>query len=372
MPSGSSRIFFTATMAFLIAVFSPPDAPAQADKAGMGSLEGRVICAEGNPPARFAAVRLWPVNKFGDPTTGYVDARTDLDGAYSFASIPAGDYIAQATLSGYSDDAELIMDTAYDMSPEERKTALGMLTQVHIKPGGPSHLDLTLHRGGAISGQVSFDTGGALNDSEVKATLLSSRFLDRIAPATARASHGSILERFAHSDDRGVYRFAGLPEGRYRIEVRVFYRSDPQAAKALQRPAAELKVYSPDSLSSKDAKLVNLDYGDEISGVDVTIPMSHLHSVSGLVRQGGTPLEGASVEIRSQNEKFDPKESHWSAGTLGDGSYRIDLVPAGSYVITAKFGAQPGKSTGVRRSIHVLVTDTDLSDANLDLPRSAQ
>ncbi len=367
------KMFSTVTVLSACAALVSGGAHAQADKAGMGSLEGQVVCAEGNTPARFATVRLMPLKDLGNPDGSYVEAKTDLEGRYSFAAIRAGEYIARALLAGYSDDSELILTFVDQMGLEERKAAVGMLTQVQVKTGGLSHLDLTIRRGGAISGQVSFDTGGALNHAEVKATLVSSKFLDRVSPAATQVFHGSILERIEHADDRGVYRFSALPEGKYRIEVRVYVPFDPNASNSLRRSAAELKVYSPDSLSQRDTKLVDVDYGDEFTGVDITIPISHLHSVGGVVTQGGAPLGGATVEIHPQSEKVNPRDWHWYAVTLEDGSYCLDLVPAGTYQIVAR---HTGRSVDPRaratRSITVTVLDADIADANVDLPRQAQ
>jgi len=94
---------------------------------------------------------------------------------------------------------------------------------------------------------------------------------------------------------------------------------------------AELTVYAPSATDISDAKLVEVRDGDEISGSDITIPISRLHSITGTVVKNSRILPGARVTIQRVGDAVQPQE----ALSDGNGTFRYDLLPAGSYILTA-------------------------------------
>ena len=56
-------------------------------------------------------------------------------------------------------------------------------------------------------------------------------------------------------NDRGVYRFSGLPPGKYRISVRVIEWL-PVAENIKPRGFSDLTVFAPDTLSEAGSKVV--------------------------------------------------------------------------------------------------------------------
>ncbi len=109
----------------------------------------------------------------------------------------------------------------------------------------------------------------------------------------------------------------------------------PNGIEVKMRPqrvgTAELTVYAPSATDISDAKLVEVRDGDEISGSDITIPISRLHSITGTVVKNSRILPGARVTIQRVGDAVQPQE----ALSDGNGTFRYDLLPAGSYILTA-------------------------------------
>jgi hypothetical protein len=343
---------------------------------GSGSVEGHVICDDGGTPARFATVRLVPLAKLLDeagangsepkePTAAW----TDLDGYYIFPVVEPGRYLVDVEDDGYIRKLSLIANVLDDFTLKEQKELFAALPQVTVASGGVARSDIVLHRGGAISGRVSFDSGGALNGAEVTAGMIASKLFEKLDEGNGGAPKGLNFSVTVRTDDRGFYRIAGLPEGEYLIHVRLsepFFRQLEWFEKPVRTGRADLTIFSPQALSKADAKVVTVDQGDEITDVDVNIPTRMLHSISGAVTQNGVPVEHARVSIRPAGQK-EVSSTSWATMTIADGSYRIDLLPSGTYVIKAEYRLPKVSQASASREITVVLGDDNLLDTNIDL-----
>jgi len=344
-------------------------------RAQTGSVEGHVFCSDGNVPARGADVHLIPLESLLKQSgerkktpLPALDSSTDFGGNYVFPSVPAGVYVVYAAKNGYSSDFPLVRKVLDRFTRDDQKKLLAEFPQVTVG-GGLAREDVVIHRGAAVMGRVSVDTGGIPEPTSVTATLVSSDLLGDVESVP-----GQKPIEFAVSgqiDDRGAYRIAGLPAGTYRLQVRlsesyyrVFLNDNKIAVKAMRVGTGNVTVFAPDALTERDAKLVRVGDGDELSGADISIPMSRLHSIGGIVTQGGEPLAGAVLDIWSQGHKVMDSE----ATTMSDGGYRYDMLPAGTYtIVVGRMGkaASPAHAEG---QITVQVGDTDVPDANIDVP----
>jgi hypothetical protein len=257
---------------------------------------------------------------------------TDLEGYYVFPSVQPGRYIVDVLSDGYSRDLALIRDVLDDFGPAEKRELLASFPQVSVTNGGASRVDVVVRRGGAISGRLSFDSGGVLSGAEVEAELISSSLFEKQAGGNGGAPKGLDFSVSAETDDRGVYRISGLPAGKYRIYVHVkepVFRQLAWSNWPTRTGRAELNLFAPEALSEADSKVIEVGDGDEMTGVDLNIPTRLLHSVGGIVTQHGVPVEHARVTIRPQGQKG-PDPSNWATSTIADGSYRMDLMPSGT------------------------------------------
>jgi len=346
-----------------------------------GTISGTVSCNDGNFPARGAKVELIPISSLisgsSEPSTGdLATTTTDLAGFYEIWKLSPGTYIVHATYGGYSDDLKLAEGLLEHATPDEQKRLLAAFPQVTIKPGVTVQKDFVLHRAGAISGRVTFDLGGTARRSVVLVAMVSAN-LPTTSTSASKANFFT-YEQSSTVDDRGYYRIAGLPPGKYRISVRYSdsflegkdYGNGNHGLEAQRAGLTELTVYAPEALEESDAKLIDLQNDDEITDADITVPTRLLHSIGGTVTHNGAPAGNVALSLRRQGG---PVQAHLhEAITMPDGSYRFDLLPPGNYTIRAKptSWASPAlKALFGQRSLQL--TDADLLDANIDLNAKA-
>jgi hypothetical protein len=356
--------------------------PAQTPAAthASASVEGNVLCNDGNFPARGATVSLVSLTSLLPPTDGAkgepLDSpkgETDFNGYYLIPHVRPGVYIIDARKDGYNNDLDLVRMVLKRFSPDDQKKLLATFPQVTVAGDGTMREDLVLRRGGAISGRVTVDSGGTLKPIPVTATLVSSSLTgdtagsgDQQEPAYARN---------AMTDDRGVYRIAGLPQGKYLLQIRTtesFYVVVPSGGMPVAIPTragtGELTLFAPEALTKTDAKLVSIGDGDELQGVDIVLPMRKLHSIGGTVTQGGVAVSRSWLNVLRDGKKA----MNYSAMTTPDGSYRFDLLPSGAYTVEAYSpGSEDSDVHAIRKTITVQLGDDDVLDANLDLPTQA-
>lgn len=337
-----------------------------------GQVEGRVICNDGNAPARGASVQLIPLARLSqnESTDSSQDAPTtysDHNGVYSLPVKP-GTYIVDASMAGYADDLELARSTLDRYTPEQKKAILAAFPQVMIKVGGSVHQDLILRRAGAISGSVFVDAGGTISNSIATATLVAP---DLPVSATGESSVEPIsFSRSGSIDDRGVYRIAGLPRGNYRVSVRVvesFFAKrmgGPQIATVVpQRTGlADLTAFAPEVLTQSDAKLIKVTDGDEVINVDITIPTRLLHSLAGTATRAGEPAAGVSLSLERDGKRVVQMSD---ALSMPNGSFQFDLLPDGEYTLVAKTYSS-GKAASSNR-VSVQLHGSDVMDTVMDL-----
>lgn len=235
-----------------------------------------------------------------------------------------------------------------------------------IRPGSESRRDAVIHRGASISGRVSVDLGGTPGRVSVTASLISTSLI----PDSSLDGKDKPLSysQSAATDDRGNYRIAGLPSGKYRISVVLKESFLPDGFGMTARPqrtgVADLTVFSPDSLLQADAKLFDVHDGDEIADADITIPARTLHAIGGIVTLSGNPAGEIDLSLKRPDGTVQPSE----AISLSDGSYRFDLLPPGIYVVRAKplkFSDLNG--SGLVGQATVQLIESDVLDANIEL-----
>lgn len=359
----------TSILVFLLTISSAGAHPQTAAANVPGSVQGRITCNDGAFPARGANVTLTPLstlltdkdsNLASAPRTQEqpqgAGAATNIDGYYSIPSVQPGIYVIDVQLPGYSQDFDLVRSVLNRIAPDRQKEMLAEFSEVTVPGAGAVRKDVVIHRGASIAGRVSFDSGGDMDRAGVKATLISSNLLGDEVSGDA---HKAAYSWSAHgiTDDRGVYRIAGLPHGKYRIEVQV-------RETGIERGGGYLTVFAPEALKEEDAKPISVGDGDELADVDISIPLRLFHSIGGIVTRDGIPIAGASVTIQ-------PKDQTWSRIFASDsnGTYRIDLLPQGAYTVEAEFPSTETEVRGpsVRRKIPVQLGEGDVLDANLDL-----
>lgn len=340
-----------------------------------GAITGYVTCSDGNSPARGATVELIPVARLLLGTTGSSPANsarttTDFGGSYEIWTVSAGTYIVNATFDGYSDDLKLVRSVLERYSVDDQKSLLAAFPQVTIKPGTNARKDLVLRRAASISGRVAVDLGGTAGKTQVTASLVSGSLVG--ASSSDSKAKSISYSQSGVTDDRGYYRIAGLPPGKYRLSTLIseaFFSARLSGGENIviepQRSGvAQLTVFAPEALEETAAKLIDVRDGDEITNADITVPARFLHSISGTVTQGDAPTGGIGVSV----QRGDESERAYESISMPDGNYRFDLLPPGTYTIRARpMGSFERDVRPLLGQVSVQLIDNDVLDANIDL-----
>ena len=376
-----------------------------------GSVTGHVTCGDTQRPARFAGVMLFGVPK-GAPQTppnpdanaaqlkaamnmamdniNVVQTQTGMDGSYVAANVAPGDYYVFASVPGYVQPSAMVQ-AAMDAGVDVMKPIAG-IPVVHVSAEGGAEADITVERGGAVSGHVLWDDGSPASRAIV--TVVSTKASDKKLPPqfamlgiAGGLGGGGVL---SISDDLGQFRIAGLAPGEYLVKATMAVRSSFAMQRGVMNMAGlgadkPLVVYAPGAFHKSGAKAVTVSAGQEQSGEDLTINLTGTHSVSGRVvsAEDGHGINAGTVELTDASDK----DLVRGAAVDASGNFTVGFVPAGTYNLAVSGGAdtQPSKTqpTGiVRFSIpdtvrsyedgkqSVVVTDTDVVGVEIALQPS--
>jgi len=284
-----------------------------------GTVTGRLTFAETQLPARFAEVvlvrkpdaedllpysaeRLRKQQQSKVQKVVSMSGRSGLDGSYTIAEVPPGDYFAIAKLPGYVVPVE---------TPASEKEAhdIDKLTVQSAAAEGP------------------WELGVGYSPLEMA---LQSR-MNAIDGGSGRGFSGV-------SDDEGCYRIAGLPPGKYLVSAMVHtgggYRMVSERGGIVGRPVngvgdAVMTVYVPGAVHKTDATVFAIRGDERIADADIELNLSGLHSVRGrvLAKEDRHVPNNVSIELGVDGDKEQPLFT--SVDT--DGSFHFDDVPQGTY-----------------------------------------
>jgi hypothetical protein len=310
-----------------------------------GALSGVVADGASGAPIAGAIVTL-----ASDPAQDLPDARqiTDEKGRFAFVHLPAdATYTVEVSRYGY-----LPGGVGRERSPADplrplRLPRSGWLGDVHVP----------LWKPGAIGGTVRDESGEPVVGVLVRA-LIRLRLGGRDLLAAGRMTM---------TDDRGEYRLANLHAGRYVIQVPSVQSSipastpfsargpDPEAAIDVDdtsrlvigpyplppppldgRPRSYPMAFHPADTAVGRAATIDLEFGDERTGVDVTLTPVPAFRVSGIV--DGPPDALTYLTVRLLPAGLESLGQGAEAATAlvdAQGRFSFLNVPAGAYTIDA-------------------------------------
>ena len=337
---------------------------------GTASIVGTVVVDEpdGQP------LRLASINLSFRSATGFLERQTSTDdrGRFELGNLPAGTYSPPtASKAGY----------AWTTYGAKRPGGVG--TPITLVDGQRMTIAFKLLRGAVITGMLQ-DNGRPVEQTSVRATAV--RIVNGVR--TAGGSSGG----FGQTDDRGVYRFYGLPPGDYIVaasprssgqgEIRPITEAEMQwADRQLQpggmqaigtttgapaapppgQPIAPSPVYYPGTTDYAAAAIVTVTAGQERSGIDFGVSYVPTARISGTVVDAeGKPAAQAQltlVPMLDSNAIVDSmimmESMMLNRPTVNAGKFSVGGVRPGRYTIGARgasssvpAGAAPGPGRG--------------------------
>jgi hypothetical protein len=311
-----------------------------------GSVTGHVICSDTQRPARFADVVLSRKQASAidpsdpkaakEPATVLIaTARTRLDGTFTVHDIPEGDYYAIASLAGYV--LPIVPPAAGQKWSQDPSTALANFPVVHVAAERTSQVELTVNRGGVITGKVQFDDGSPVSGMWVAAKAVEGRdpFEQYLGFSLSQISS---RQPKAQTDDQGHYRIVGLSPGKYTIETTIMGESEQQMVGNTQEAHLDptryvqqtVTVFAPSSFRKPDAKTIEIHGDEQHNDTDIQVNLSGLHAISGKVIAG----DDHHAVSRAWCMVEDGPDFKRQFLVRSDGTFHIDYIPAGTYKLT--------------------------------------
>jgi protocatechuate 3,4-dioxygenase beta subunit len=284
---------------------------AQTTEKQTATVSGRVVLK--GEPARNVLVYLQPYNSPPSNPDAYLRARTDDNGRFLIAGVVAGAYGIVALAPGFT--------TSNAARPQDKT--------INVSEGeNIENIDFELKQGGVITGRVTDSQGRPMADERVTLSRL-----DKNNRPQSDNFYGRNFEMFM-TDDRGVYRLYGLPEGRYLVSVGAQQATGMVSSGGTFYP----RTFHPDATTESEAKVVEVGEGSESENIDITISDAKgTRAVSGRVIDAETGKPVAGVEITWGQVYEDGKRiSSW--GWNGDksranGEFRLKGMAPGKYAV---------------------------------------
>lgn len=303
---------------------------------GSGSIAGVVTAAEGGQPIRRVTVTLLT----GAPSGNRVGV-TDDRGRFAFADLPAGRYTLRAERLGY-------VRASYGATRGWRSPGVPIVLAAGQSIAGAN---LSMMKGGVITGRVTDQLGEPLQDiwvsiaepREINGTLSLT-----IPPANGVAGGQGVNPLISSTDDRGVYRFYGLPPGRFIVGAYRMYGEpmrpyEPTVADDAPRAATAIgyvPVYFPGTIDPAAATPIMIRAAEERGGVDFQIDPVRFATVRGSVTdQSGQPAGGVTLFAMRYGIVAGSMETGGLpplGGSTATGEFTIRGVPPGRFSILAQ------------------------------------
>lgn len=316
---------------------------------GIGAITGTVVDGVSGDAVSGALVYLQPTDAGRSAPIAQTRQVTDPRGRFAFTEIPGeGTYTVAVSKFGY-------LDGGYgrDHSPADPLRIVFLR-----KDDWVSGLRVAIWRPGAISGVVRDEAGDPVVGVFVRVL---SRF--RI-----QGRDDMVAGPLTVTNDRGEYRVAGLAPGRYAVQVPSVQASVPfstritfspgNAAEGVVdvddsqrlvigryplppppqngRPMSYPIVFHPSASTLAVATLIDLKYGDDRTGIDLTLTPAPAVRVSGLVEGPPDALKSLTLRLLPAGlENAGLGSEVATALVSGDGRFTFINVPAGTYTLDA-------------------------------------
>jgi len=308
-------------------------------------IRGHVYYEDSGRPVKRTSVMLMSMGRGGG---GGREASgvTDNNGKIEFRNVQAGQYWAVINAPGVvSPIAYLNILSGRDEMSDE----LLALPSIMIDGVSGQELQIPARRGGAISGRVSYPDGDAAIGVSVSVLRkVGEEFLPSIPNMSAISSLMMGGAGSFSTDDRGVFRFAGLPAGEYVVKVteNVQHSKTPSNRSGdaffesmLYGSSSMVSIFYKDVFEQEKAELLKVEFGQEIGDVYITLPERELKRLHGKVvaAKDKLPIRNARITINREGEKQEENEYRVPSSkityTNGKGEWEYVEIPPGKYSV---------------------------------------
>ena len=253
---------------------------------------------------------------------------TVADGAFTFRSVPPGEYAIEAMRGGYISDF-------FGQRPDE------YYPPVHrIDPGQTlSGIQIALTPGAVIYGRLVNDRGEVVVNATVEALLTTYIEGQRVL----------IRAQSATTNDLGEYRLFMLPPGQYRVNV------VQTAFRAESAPSDNpIPLYFPGTIDPTEVQVIDLQAGEIRGGIDFSSLPTRMRRITGRIQGSGADPSLAFLSPRNGAAQI----RH--TANVDTGEFEFNNVMPGSYTLSAR-------TVDLRASVPLDVRNADVLNARITL-----
>jgi len=339
------------------------------------TLRGRVYYEDTGRPVKRASLMLVK----SDSGPGEFSALTDANGEFVMQKLKAGTYYAMVNAPG------VVSPLAYvdfsRMRGNERDAlgeAVANFEKIEVDGINELTVQIPAKRGGAVSGRIIYENGDPAIGVRVEVLRkVNGKFMPVFSNFSAILSMFSGALGSGQTDDRGVYRFAGLPGGEYVVKASESAKHTDTNERGMMGgfeamffgSNSLLNFYFPDATDVKQAQILNVVMGQEMSEINITIPDNSLFVLSGKVvsMKNKKPLARARVSLQRSGDNvfslFDGFGQRLNTSvTDEEGNWNFREIPKGDYSITVE-PPSPGEDYSY---------PTNAAMANTNMPMTAR
>ena len=318
-------------------------------------VRGRAVYEETGRPVRRARVQLY--SEAGAMHGGGASALTGAAGEFEFKGVAAGRYLIAVIVTGALTPANFTPYASYGSGPVDFQKARQHFQEINVDGVGEVEVSLRARRGAAVSGRVTYENGDPAVGVAVTVTAKAD---EKSPPSWAAGRERHVTEE---ADDRGVYRFTGLPPGEYVVSVSepVAHGDNPRIDIGPVSGGALFETFYPSTTKRGEAVAVSAGAGEEKAGIDIVVVERGSHKLSGTVvaRKGGAPVANARVTVLAKDSplanspyasylEHNPDTTTDEAGRFSlreipDGEYVIHVSPAPDVSAAEVFGPAPAR-----------------------------
>lgn len=274
-------------------------------------LDGMVVNSVTGEPIRRALVQA--------PTGSQL---TRADGKFHFPSVPVGQYFISATKPGYFNEQEIAQGT-FRYNPTQ------------VAPNMPP-LVLKLTPEGVIYGRITGADNEPIENLPVKA--MAARMVNGRRVWEQRGGR--------QTDDDGRFRIAELRPGTYYLKVgpgtQVLARGRNSST---QRRQGYAGTFYPGAQDLDSAAPFKIEPGQQYRA-EFALQPAPFYQVTGTVAGVPADTRGVSIQINTPEGDYAEVSGRYTAQT---GTFTIDAIPAGSYILTATAVPPPAQGGGPRQ-----------------------
>jgi protocatechuate 3,4-dioxygenase beta subunit len=276
-------------------------------------------------------------------------SKTDANGVYRITRVPAGQYFINALAPGFFIPKE---------SPGGMGKAISISDSEIIE-----NINFALKPGCVITGRVTDANGHPF----IGESLHLYKINEQGKPISSFFSSELLMSR---TDDRGDYRIYGLEAGRYLVWVGGGESGGSFKTSSNRRYYPQ--TFHPDAKEISKAKVIELDEGEEATGVDISVgePKKTFQVLGRVIdADSGQPLSGLEIHLgtyRSDGSGVGVGRTDELSGSRGE--FRLNGVIPGKY---AAFTASRGNAEYYSDPAPFEVIDSNVSGVEIKAKRGA-